>query len=204
MKHTMIPLCIALSFPVGGAGDEIVFKDPLKDKMAPGWSWIRENPKAWRVTREGLEIRVEEGLADTVKNALVRKAPDRRTGKYAIEVTVEFTSPPSVQYEQAGITWYQGSKPVFKLVHEHIDGKDYIIPGKKPAGAGIVQLRLVVSKDEFIAQWRPHAKGEFQTAATGKLAPGADEKVSIQCYHAPKDAEHWMRFSDFRMIRLAD
>jgi hypothetical protein len=67
-----------------------------------------------------------------------------------------------------------------------------------------VQLRLIVSKDQYVAQFRLEAKGEFQTAASGKLAAGADEKVSIQCYQGPADPEHWMRFSDFKIIRLAE
>jgi hypothetical protein len=52
-----------------------------------------------------------------------------------------------------------------------------------------------------LAQYRPDAKGEFQTAASGKLEPGKDEKVSLQCYQGPADAAHWMRFSDFRILQ---
>ena len=183
---------------------KVIFSDPLNGKTDAGWSWLREDAKTWRHTKDGLEILVKPGLADTVKNALVRKAPDRSQGKYAIEVTVEFTAPPIKQYEQAGITWYQGTKPAFKLVHEFIDGKTYVIPGKKPSSTQVMQLRLVVTKDQFIAQYRPDGKGEFQTSATGKLAPGMDEKVSIQCYQGPENAEHWMRFSNFRILKVED
>jgi hypothetical protein len=189
---------------VGAAADDAVFEDALKGKLGEGWSWLRENPKNWRHSDNGLEIRVEPGLAATVQNALVRKAPDRTEGKVAIEVTVDFTSAPTRQYEQAGITWYQGDKPVFKLVHEFIDKKLYIIPGKKPADTHVVQLRLVVSKDAYIAQFRLDAKGDFQTSASGKLAPARDDKVSIQCYNGPADAEHWMRFSDFRIVKVPE
>jgi len=67
-----------------------------------------------------------------------------------------------------------------------------------------VQLRLMVSRTSWSAQFRPDGKGEFQTAATGELpAPGNDE-ISIQCYHGPADAEHWIRFDDFRIVRLGD
>jgi hypothetical protein len=187
-----------------GAGPEVVFEDPLKGKLADGWHWLREHPGAWRHSEHGLEIRVEPGLAATVKNALVRAAPDRSKAKYAVEVTVEFTAPPTQQYEQGGITWYQGDKPVFKLVHEFIDGQTYIIPGKKPTDSRRVRLRLVVSAGEFVAQYRAGTEGEFQTAASGPLPAGADERVSIQCYNGPPAAEHWVRFSDFRITRLAE
>jgi hypothetical protein len=51
---------------------------------------------------------------------------------------------------------------------------------------------------------RGEPKGEFQAAAAGKLAPGENEQVSIQCYNGPANAEHWMRFSDFRILKLND
>jgi hypothetical protein len=206
MRETLLVLSILLAGPqlVPGAEPQVVFEDSLKGKLGAGWDWLREDPKTWRHSPNGLEIRVEPGLANTVKNALVRKAPDRSQAKYAIEVTVEFTTPPTHQYEQAGLTWYQGNKPVFKLVHELIDGKTNVIPGKKPTAARLLQLRLVVTKDQYVAQFRPGAQGEFQTAASGKLSAGADEKVSIQCYNGPAKEDHWMRFSDFRIIKLSD
>ena len=185
-----------------GADPEIVLEDPLRGKLGAGWEWLREYAKAWRNTEKGLEIMVQPGLADSVKNALARTAPDRSAGKFAIDVTVEFTSPPSNQYEQGGITWYQGNKPVFKLVHEFIDGKTYVIPGNKPTSIPVVQLRLIVNQGEYVAQYRPAAEGEFLTAAAGKLPAGKDEKVSIQCYNGPANAEHWVRFSDFQITKL--
>lgn len=193
-----------LFVPAALAGDPaVLFEDTFEEKLAEGWSWIREHPEAWRINNGTLEIRVEPGVAATVRNALVRKAPDRSQGRYAIEVTVTNTVLPTQQYEQAGITWYHDGKPVFKLVKELIDGGLFIIPGRKPMDAQTVQLRLVVSADRFEAQYRPNAQGEFQTAATGPLPPG-DDQVSIQCYNGPPDAEHWIRFDDFRIVKLPD
>ncbi len=184
--------------------DRAVFEDCFGDKLAEGWTWLREHPQAWRIREKTLEIRVVPGVARTVKNALVRAAPDRNQGKFAIEVTVTNTTRPTRQYEQAGITWYHDGKPVFKLVKELIDGKTWIIPGKRPMPAGTVQLRLIVTADGWTAQYRPDGKGEFQTAAKGKLPPPGDDRVSIQCYNGPADAEHWIRFDDFRIIQLSD
>src|ERR1700719_2895103 len=115
MREALLVLSVLLGPQplVRGAEPQVVFEDPLKGKLGGGWGWLRENPRAWRHSPRGLEIRVEPGLADTVKNALVRKAPDRSAGKYAIDVTIEAMSPPIHQYEQAGLTWYQGTKPVF-------------------------------------------------------------------------------------------
>lgn len=199
---SMIALLV-LAGSLAAAEPSMLFEDTFAGKLGDGWTWLRENPAAWRVQKDGLEIRVEPGVAHNVKNALLRAAPDRGKKKYAVEVTVTFTTPPTRQYEQGGITWYHQKKPVFKLVHEHIDGKLWIIPGRKPAPGNTVRLRLVVDGRNWTAQYRQNAKGEFQTAASGKLPPPGDDQVSIQCYNGPPDAEHWVRFDDFRIVELA-
>jgi hypothetical protein len=219
---------VVLGGSLEAAEPRVVFEDRFEGKVGDGWSWLREDAKTWRIKDGALEIRVEPqvdartgrppegrrpGAAEvrvgppvvlTVKNALLRKAPDRRKGKFAFETTVTFTANPTKQYEQAGITWYRDGEPVFKLVHELIAGKTYIIPGKIPAPERTVQLRLVVTADHFVAQFRPDGKGEFRTAAEGPLPAGPNEQVSIQCYNGPPDAEHWIRFDDFRILELAD
>jgi hypothetical protein len=182
----------------------VIFEERFEGRLDEGWSWVRENEEAWRIRQDALEIRVEPGVAKTVRNALVRKAPDRKQGKFAIDVTVTNTTRPTVQYEQAGITWYHEGKPVFKLVKELIDGELFIIPGKKPMPSEKVQLRLIVSSNKFVAQFRPDCRGKFQTAATGTLPLPGDDRVSIQCYNGPADAEHWIRFDDFRILKLPE
>lgn len=206
MKHAywVVAASVMLGVSLFAAQEQQVFEDRFEGKLGEGWTWLRENPKTWRMADGTLEIRVEPGKADTVKNALVRSAPDRAKGRVAVEVTVTFTTPPTNQYEQAGLTWYKDGKPVFKLVHEQIDGKTYIIPGKVAAPDKTVQLRLILTKDRYTAQFRTDPKAEFQKAAEGPLAAGANEQVSLQCYNGPADAEHWIRFDDFRILELPE
>lgn len=185
------------------AEPEVMFHDAFDGKLADGWTWLRENPAAWRIRDQGLEIRVEPGVADTVKNALLRPVPDGAGGPLAVEVTVSNLAKPSRQFEQVGITWYVGGKPVFKLVKELIDGRTYVIPGRKPVDDVPIRLRLVVDGRRWTAQYRPEGETEFQTAAEGQLPAASDDQVSLQCYQGPDDAEHWMRFEDFRILRLA-
>ncbi len=185
-----------------GNRQSVLFDEKFEGELDGGWTWLRENSQSWRLQQGALEIRVEPGLAHNVKNALVRKAPDRSRGKYAIDVTVTNTTKPAQQYEQAGITWYNNGKPVFKLVKELVNGELMIIPGRKPVSSKTVQLRLIVTKDNFIAQFRPNAEGKFQTAAAGNLPAPGDDQVSIQCYNGPANAEHWIRFDDFRILKL--
>jgi regulation of enolase protein 1 (concanavalin A-like superfamily) len=205
MTHVCLTIALlSLVAPLSAAEERVVFEEKFDGKLAEGWSWLREDANTWRIKENALEIRVEPGKADDVKNALLRAAPDRGKGAFAIEVTVTFSAAPTNQYEQAGLTWYRDGKPAFKLVHELIDGNTFIIPGKVPAPDKTVQLRLVVTKDRYTAQFRPDAKGEFKTAAEGALPPGTKEQISIQCYNGPKDAEHWIRFRDFRIRQISE
>jgi hypothetical protein len=196
----MFMLCATLF----AAEPKLLFQDTFEGKVADGWTWLREDKAAWRIQDKALQIRVQPGDANTVKNALVRKAPDRREGKFAIEVTVRNDTVPTRQFEQAGITWYHQGKPVFKLVKELVDGQLMIIPGRKSMTNQMVQLRLIVTADSWTAQFRPNGEGEFQTADQGKLPPPGDDQVSLQCYHGPPDAAHWIRFETFRILQIRD
>ncbi len=194
-----------------------IFEDSFAGKLGDGWTWIRENPKAWRSRDGALEIRVEPGVAQTVKNALVRNLPDRSQGKYAIEVTMTNTAPPTGQYEQGGMTLYHNGQPLLKLVKEFIDGKLYIVLGgpTDPDGKGglvgkilmekpTARLRLVMTANRYWGEFQPGAEGPMQKIGTGPLPAPAKDQISIQCYQGPPQAEHWMRFDDFRILKLAD
>ncbi len=186
------------------AEEKVVFEDKFDGELAEGWQWIREQAAHWCVREGALEIRVVPGLANTVQNALVRPAPDRRAGTFAIEVDVTNSSVPTQQYEQAGLTFYQDGKPVFKFVKELVDGQLMMIPGRQSMTAETVQLRLIVTADSYTAQYRADGRGAFQTAATGKLPLPGDDSISIQCYNGPPDREHWIRFDNFRIVQLQD
>jgi hypothetical protein len=149
-----------------------------------------------------LEILVEPGVAGTVRNALLRPAPDRLNGKYAIEVTVTNHTQPTQQFEQAGITWYSNGKPVIKAVKELIDGALYVFPGKKPMSKKSVRIRLLVAVDSWEVQYCPEGETDFHNAANGELPPPDNDQVSIQCYNGPPNEEHWIRFEHFCIKRL--
>ena len=182
--------------------ETIIFEDNFDGNLDAGWLWLREHPDHWRIVDSGLEIRVEPGVADTVKNALLHPAPDRSQGSFAIEVTVSNHTLPTQQYEQAGITWYNDGAPVFKEVKELIDGDLYIIPGKQPMPTKSVRLRLIVTADSWEATYRPEGESDFKTAATGELPAPKNDQVSIQCYNGPEEGEHWIRFEGFYIKKL--
>ena len=68
-------LLLALFIVAASHADEILFQDDFKGKLGAGWSWLREDPKAWRATEHGLEVRVQPGNmwgpANNAKNVLL-------------------------------------------------------------------------------------------------------------------------------------
>lgn len=218
MRLAIFVFAAMLSAGVCGAAEpQVVLKDSFQGKLADGWSWLREDPHAWRIKQDALEIHVEPGVADTVKNALVRDLPDRSHGKLVMEVTMTNVSPPAQQYEQGGLTLYHEGKPLLKLVKEFIDGKLYIVMGgpKDPDGkSGLVgkilmenptaRLRLVLTVNRYWGEYQPGAQGEFHKVGSGPLpSPGRDQ-ISVQCYQGPPQVEHWMRFDDFSLVKMAE
>jgi len=204
MHFRSLVLSVLLVPCLAPAAESVLVEDSLDTKPAPPWIWLRENPTDWRTQNGALEISVRPGNAQTVGNALVRPAPERSRGRFAVEVTVTNLKAPTEQYEQAGITWYCGGEPVFKFVKERVDGQLMIIPSRKPVTHQTVRLRVEVTANRWRALFRPGNEGEFQLAATGELpAPNADQ-ISIQCYHGPADERHWIRFDDFRILKLED
>lgn len=209
MQAVQVLVVVLFAFSSVSSAEEVrrvLFEDGFEKELAESWRWLREDRDAWRIRDGGLEIRAQPGDANTVRNALIRDAPDRAAGrKYAIEVTVTNTTPPTEQYEQLGLTWYQEGKPVFKFVKERIDGETFVFPGKVPMKEKSVQLRLIVNGRRIIGQYRTGKDEPYATAVEAELPPaGEKDEISLQTYHGPADAEHWMRFDDFRIVELAE
>ncbi len=185
------------------SSENIVFEDKFdQEKLGSGWSWLREDRESWRFHEGALEVRIEPGLAENCKNVLLREVPDRSQGDYAIEVTVTSLKDPIQQYEQAGLTWYSDGKPVLKLVKELVDGELMIIPGRKPMDEESVRLRLVVTAESWTALYQPGEEGLFLEAGSGDLPPPGKDQVALTCYNGPPEAEHWVRYEDFRVSQI--
>jgi hypothetical protein len=205
MLRSALVVCLTLLpvTPTLAAEPKVHFEDSFKGKkLAEGWTWLKQDKKAWRLSDQALEFRVLPGQV----NVLGRTLPDHSDKPYAIEVTLTSKPQPTRQYEQVGFFWYANGKQGTKFVKELIDGKIYVFPGKKELTEATVQMRLVVRGKKFTAQYRPDGKGEFLTAFTGNV-PAAEKgrlQIALVCYNGPTDAEHWVRFTNFRIAELPE
>jgi regulation of enolase protein 1 (concanavalin A-like superfamily) len=195
--------------------DEVLFQDDFKGKLDGGWSWLREDPKGWRATERGLEVRVQPGNmwgpANNAKNVLVRTAPDPAQDE--IEVSVTVTNQPTEQYEQVDLVWYYDDGHMVKLGQELVDGKLSIVMGREeadktrtiaivPLKSFSVQLRLSTTANRIHGQFRTPDAQSWQEAGVCDLPARGTPKVSLQCYQGPANVEHWARITRFRIRQL--
>ncbi len=196
--------------------EEVVVQEKFSGKLAAGWSWVREDTKAWRLTERGLEVQTQPGnmwgKTNDAKNLLQRDAPDASKGAVIAEVTVK--NEPTEQYEQAGITWYHDDSNMVKLVKERVDGKVHVVMGREendatrtiallPKEGVSFQLRLRVEGQKITGSYRIDEKGEWQEAGSCDLpAAKAPAKVCLQTYNGPAKAEHWVVFSGFSIRKV--
>ncbi len=215
MRILRIIACLATLAPWAGAA-ELLFQDEFKEKLGPDWSWIREHREGWRLTEHGLEVRVEPGNMwgpqNDARNVLVRPAPDAAAAEIEVAVTVE--NHPTNQYEQVDLVWYFDDSDMVKLGEELVDGKLSVVMGREehdqcrtiaiiPLESTTVRLRVLVRGSELRGQFRtPHAS-QWREVGRCNLPASTNfsAKVSLQFYQGPKEAAHWARVTDFRMLK---
>lgn len=211
---TWLPLLLLAS---SGGAEPFSFRDEFKGRLGPGWSWIRENPSAWRVSAEGLAIRIEPGNmwgpANDARNILVRNAPEPSASAWEVSVTVE--NHPTGQYEQVDLVWYYDDGHMVKLGQELVDGKLSIVMGREendktrtiaiiPIDSFRVELRLGVKGPRIRGQFRTSANAEWREAGQCDLPVQGAPKISLQCYQGPAQAAHWARITDFTIREAAN
>ena len=206
-------ICLFLQFVSSAvAADQILFQDDFKSQLGPGWSWRRENPKTWRVSRQGLEVRIEPGNMwgpqNDAKNVLLRPTPDPLPAELIFSVTV--SNQPTHQYEQTDLAWYYDDSHMVKLGQEMVDGKVSIVMGREekdktrtiviiPLAAATVRLQLLVKGDRIHGRFREGESQEWREAGECDLPvlAGVKPRLSLQFYQGAPEVEHWTRVTEF-------
>lgn len=197
--------------------NDVLFADSFNAPLSAGWSWVREDPKSWRVSDRGLEVRVQPGNmwgnANNAKNVLVRPAPD--PSKSGIEVSVTVENRPTEQYEQVNLVWYYDDSHMVKLGQELVDGQLSIVMGREaadrtrtiaiiPIKLDRVQLRFFVKDGEIRGEFRGTTDDEWKQAGKCDLPVHGEPKISLQTYQGPSRVERWVRFTQFEIRRIGD
>ncbi len=194
--------------------EDVLFKDDFKGKLGEGWTWVREDPAAWRATDKGLEIRLQPGnmwgASNNAKNVLVRPVPD--PAKQPIEIYVTVSNQPTEQYEQVDLVWYYDDSHQVKIGQELVDKNLSLVMGREEKDrirtlkvlkikAESVQVRFLVSGENIKGQYRPAGEEAWNDVGECTLPAKGEPKISLQAYQGPAKAERWGRFNDFRIVK---
>ena len=215
-----VAILLAATLGAGGVAEEkekALFEERFGDRLGDGWSWVREDAKAWKLDKGALVLRTSTGglwmKDNSSKNLLLRTPPEVKEGGFVVEVLDE--NEPTNAFEHAGLVWYLdddnyvallkekvGNKQVVQLVSE-TGGKPKVGFAEKPYEGKTAWLRLGVSGGKARGQFRATEKADWLTLGECDLPGKGAARIGLMTGYAAKDAEHWSRFSGFRILPTA-
>lgn len=182
-----------------------LFEDKFDGTLGNGWSWLNEDPQAWRIGKEGLEIRALPGHGVQRKNRLL--GPMFKPGtELSVEVFLDFHE--TVQFEHAGLQCYFDEKNWVGMVHEgdcvltlrkNGNSQWQVLGFKKPP----IWLRLEISGGKASGFCRATAEDEWKKVGAWDLPSDKEFRLGLAAGGGPQDKEEWARFRDFRVLPLA-
>src|SRR5436190_7094083 len=196
---------------------EILFEDQFKNQLGKNWSWIRGHRQAWRITDQGLEVRIEPGNMwgpqNDAKNLLVHPVPT--DGWEELEISVRVENKPTHQYEQADLVWYYDDSHMVKLGQELVDGKLSVVMGREendktrtvsiiPLDSTIVSLRIFAKQNRIRGQFRTPQASEWREVGECDMPvpSGVQPRICLQFYQGPEKEERWAKVTDFRILKV--
>lgn len=180
------------------------FREAFRGALSPGWTILREQRDAWRLTDRGLEVRVLPGNmwggSNDAKNTFVRSVPDPAQGP--VEVSIQVENRPTEQYEQVDLVWYYDDGHQVKIGQELVDGKLSIVMGREegdrtrtiaiiPLDSFVVDVRFVAEGNQIRGAFRTPSMSDWKEAGVCDLPVKGAPKISLQVYQGTTRVERW-------------
>jgi regulation of enolase protein 1 (concanavalin A-like superfamily) len=197
------------------AEERPLFQENFAGKLSGGWTWIDEQPGTWRLIDDSLELKVVQvgdGLwagGRTHPNLLLCDPATK--GDFAVEVFLE--SNPTGHYEHAGVLLYGDGDNFVALNKEMLEKPEIALVAETaakpvtrqtPYEHEAVYLRLVVTGKKVTGQYRHYDSDAWASVGELDLPPaGGPYKVGVYAGRPPKDADHRVRFSQFRIVPVS-
>jgi beta-xylosidase len=198
------------------AEEKVLFEEAFTGELGKGWSWVREDGKAWRIDNGTLLIRTSTGSLwqtdNNNRNLLLRTPPEAKPQRFAFEALVE--NEPTNAFEHAGLVWYAdddnyvallkekvGEKVIVQLVSE-TKGRPKVGFAEKGYQEKAVWLRIKISDGKAWGLFRTTNKNDWQELGQCALPTAKDEvRKGLMTGYAAKDVEHFSRFSRFPVLQ---
>lgn len=224
MRATTI-ICAAVSVLLAGTNrataEDVLFEDTFKDGLSKKWEVVGLDKKDYRVKDGGLEMRVQSG--DKKDRPMLKiNLPFTVEDSVIVSVKVTPLDAFTADKEFAGVFLLTDDTWEFAAKKERVKGDLVFAPGKyvfkgRKGEEGDVDkyevkytsaakdpraLRITVSKGTAFFSAGPSDKDEYQPffhSAVGKTAKS--HGFALMAAGAPDKAEHWVRFTDFKVTK---
>ena len=185
------------------------FREEFKQTLDPDWTWVHEEPTAWKIEENALHLRTLPGTlwgeANNAHNFLLRPAENLTAG-FAAQVRV--TNAPQLMGEQAGLILYIDDDNYIKLVKESLEGEEWIVLAREEKGkselvhkVGITgeaaEIRFVFTSDKAQGQFRMSAADEWTTVGECAFVGDVVPSIGLFTHGGPGDLERWATFQRF-------
>lgn len=211
----LFQLVIAIVPAIAQEKEQTAFTEPFDGTLAKGWSWVREDAKAWRLDKGSLVVKTSTGSLwqqqNNNRNILLRALPDAKNKRVAVEALVE--NEPTNGFEHAGLVWYcdddnyvallrekLGAKVEVQLVSE-TNAKPKVGFAQKPFEPKTVWLRMELSGGKAKGLFRASEKDNWQVLGQCDLPLKGEPRVGLITGYAPQKSDHESRFSKFRILQ---
>jgi regulation of enolase protein 1 (concanavalin A-like superfamily) len=192
-----------------------LFEEKFAGNLSAGWTWLREDPAAWKIESGALRIKALPGKiwykTKSAKNVLLRKSPAAGTAEAPISFEVTVESAPETSAEQCGLYLYFDEKNFVKIIRENVNGKTSILVVRELRGipdpsmakeepAPSVRLRLTWSGPKVAGAYK--VAGEWIAIGETDTPPSeAGASVGLTCHGAAPEADRWAKFTDLRIVK---
>ncbi len=214
MRWAFVGAALIVSIAPAAAEEKPLFQERFSGKLSAGWTWVDELPGTWQIVDDSLDLKVVpvgEGLwASGRKHPNLLLRDPGTTGDFAVEVHLK--SKPTSEFEHAGLLLYVDGDNYVVINKEMFAKPEIVLVAEKAAKPTTVQkpyeheevfLRLVVTGKKVKGQYRHYDSDEWQSVGELDLPVARPFKVGMFAGRPPKDADHRVRFSQFRILPIS-
>lgn len=209
----LIPFLLGIPALTAFGQEKVLFEEKFEGALDKEWSWVREDPKAWKLDKGSLVCRVLPGYlhakSNNSRNVLLRALP-KSDKPLAVEVYLE--GEPKVQFEHAGVVWYQDDDNYVSLFQEVLNKKVELqmVTEREakptfrtdPYKEKEVRMRLVIDGGKIRTEFKPAGEAAWKLVGASEMPTKTPAKVGLMCGGAPKEAERYVKFRGFRIVEI--